>query len=79
MEYSIFMKEANWINDLKGHKILLFIRVFSPYSLQFQVIGKGILTLLQFLDYKFITINIFEELDSVEFYDVRSLTDSPNA
>jgi len=39
---------------------------------------KGILTFLQFLDYKLITIRIFEELASVEFYNERSLTDPPN-
>jgi len=72
------MKEANWINDLKGHKILLFIWVFSAYSLQFQVMGKGIITFLQLLDYKLIAISIFEELASVKFYNVRSLTYPPN-
>jgi len=36
---------------------------------------KGILTFLQFLDYKLISISIFEELASIVFYNVRSLTD----
>ena len=78
MEYSILMKEANRINDLKGHKILLFILVFSAHSLQFQVMDKGILTFLQFLDYKLIAVRIFEEPASVEFYNTRSLADPPN-
>ena len=78
MEYSILMKEVNWINDLKGHTILLFIWVFSPHSLQFEVMDEGIITFLQFLDYKLIAISIFEELASVEFYDVKSLTNPPN-
>jgi len=73
------MKEDNRINDLKGQKIFLFIRVFSIHSLQFQVVDKWILTPLQLLDYKLITISIFEELVLVEFYNVRSLTDSSNA
>jgi len=73
------MKETNWINDLKGHKILLIIWVFSSYSLQFQVMDKGILTPLQLLDYKLIAISIFEEFAPVEFHNVRSLADPPNA
>ena len=78
MEYSIFMKEINWINNLKSYKILLFIWEFSPHSLQFQVMDKGIMTFLQFLNYKFIAIIIFKELASVKFYNARSLTDSPD-
>ena len=79
MEYSIIMKELNWINDLKGHTILLFIWVFSPHSLQFQVMDEGIITFLQFLNYKLIAISIFEELAPVEFCNVRGLADPPNA
>ena len=67
MEYSILMKQANWINDLMGHKILFFIWVFSTYSPQFQVIDKGILTFLQFIDYKLVAISFFEELAPIEF------------
>ena len=79
MEYSIFVKEANCTNHLKGQKILLFIRIFPIHSLQFQVKDKRMLTSLQFLDYKLIAVSIFEELTTVEFYNVRSLTDPPNA
>ena len=79
MEYSILMKESNWINDLKGYTILLFIWVFSPHSLQFQVMDEGIITSLQLIDYKLIAISIFEELTSEELYNVRTLTDPPNA
>ena len=79
MEYSILMKKANWINDLKGHKILLLIWVFTIDSLQFQVVDKWILTPLQLVDYKLIAISIFEEFTLVEFYKVRSLADSSNA
>ena len=78
MEYSILVKEANWINDLKGHKILLFIWVFSSYSLQIQVMGKRIPTPLQLLDYKLLAIRIFEEFASIEFKNVRGFTDPPN-
>ena len=79
MVYSILMKEANWINDLKDHKILLFIWVFSIRSLQFQVMDKEIFTSLQFIDYKLIAFIIFEELAPVVFYNVRSLPNPPNA
>jgi len=79
VEYSILMKETNWINDLKGHKIFLFIWVFFIHSLQFQVMGKWILTSLEFIDYKLIAISIFEEFEPVEFYNVRSLTNPSNA
>jgi len=41
--------------------------------------NKRMLTSLQFLDYKLISVSIFEELATVEFYNVRSLTDPPNA
>jgi len=73
------MKEANWINNLKGQKILLFIWVFSIRSLQFQVMDKRILTSLQFIDYKLIAIIIFEKLVLVEFYNGMSLADPHNA
>jgi len=43
------------------------------------VLDKGVLTSLQFIDYKLIAISIFEELAPVEFYNVRSLADSSNA
>ena len=43
------------------------------------MMDKRILTFLLLLDYKLITISIFEELVLVEFYNVRSLTDSSNA
>ena len=43
------------------------------------MIDKGILTSLQFIDYKLIVVSIFEELAPVEFYNVRSLTDPPYA
>ena len=79
MEYSILMQEANWINNLKGQQILLFIWVFFIHSLQLQVMDKRALTPLQLLDYKLIAINIFEELAPIELYNVRSLTDPPNA
>jgi len=79
MEYSIFVKEANRINDLKGQKILLFIRIFAIHSLQFQVMGERILTPLHLLHYKLISISIFEELALIQFNNGRSLTDSPNA
>jgi len=39
---------------------------------------EGIITFLQFLNYKLIAISIFEELASIELYNVRTLTDSPN-
>ena len=78
MEYSIIMKETNWIHDLKYHKILLLIWVFSTHSLQFQMLNKGVLTSLQLLDYKLIAISIFEELRSVKSYNVRGLTNPPN-
>jgi len=79
VKYSILVKEANWINDLKGHKILLFIWIFSIDSLQFQVLDKWILTSLQFIDYKLIAFSIFEEPAPIEFYNVRSLTDPSDA
>jgi len=40
---------------------------------------KRILTSLHFIDYKLIAVIIFEELVPVELYNVRSLTDRPNA
>ena len=40
---------------------------------------KRALTPLQLLDYKLIAISIFEELAPIELYNVRSLTDPPNA
>ena len=73
------MKETNWNNDLKAHKILLLIWVFTIDSLQFQVVDKWILTPLQLLDYKLIAVSIFEEFTLVESYKVRSLADSSNA
>ena len=39
---------------------------------------EGIITSLQFLDYKLIAISIFEEFASVELYNVRALTNPPN-
>jgi len=79
VEYSIIMKETNWIHDLKCHKILLLIWVFSKHSLQFQVLDKGGLTSLQLLDYKLIAIRIFEEFELVELNNVRSFANSPNS
>ena len=72
------MKESNWINDLKGHTILLFIWVFSPHSLQFQVMNQGIITSLKFLDYKLIAVSVFEELTSKVLYNVRTLANPSN-
>jgi len=43
------------------------------------MMDKRILTFLLLLDYKLITVSIFEELAPVEFNNVRSLTNSPNA
>jgi len=43
------------------------------------VVDKGVLTPLQFIDYKLFAFSIFEELAPVELYNVRSLTDPPNA
>jgi len=40
---------------------------------------KGILTSLQFIDYKLIAIRIFEEFALVEFDNMRRLTDLSNA
>ena len=40
---------------------------------------EGIIASLQFIDYKLITISIFEELVPVEFNNARSLTDPSNA
>jgi len=39
---------------------------------------KGIFTVLQFIDYKFISISIFKELTSIKSYKVRTLTYPPN-
>jgi len=78
VKYSILVKEANWINDLKDQTILLFIWVFSINSLQFHVLDKGILASLQFINYKLIAVSIFEELVTVELYNVRILTNPHN-
>jgi len=40
---------------------------------------EGIIASLQFIDYKLITISIFEKLASVELYNVRTLTNPPNS
>jgi len=39
VEYSIFMKETDWIKDLKGQNMLLFFWELSSNSLQLQVMG----------------------------------------
>ena len=73
------MKETNWINHLKSQKILLFIWVFTPDSLQFEVMDKCIFTSLQFIDDKLIAVSIFEELAPIELYNIRILAYPPNA
>jgi len=40
---------------------------------------KGVLTSLQFIDYKLITVSIFKELEPIEINDVRSLADPHNS
>ena len=43
------------------------------------MVDKRVLASLQFIDYKLIAFSIFEELAPIELYNVRSLTDPPNA
>jgi hypothetical protein len=42
------------------------------------MLNEGVLASLQLLDYKLVTISIFEELAAIKFYNVRSLTNPPN-
>jgi hypothetical protein len=79
MNYFIWLEVINRIEDLEHQRLFLLFGVFSWDSLLFQIMDKWILTQLNFVDYKLISISVLEEPRIIEFRYVRSWANPHNS